>query len=447
MTNKRASFMAIGGACAALLLGGTITASATTPPTTPAGGSAAGGAAGSGWAVTTDDCVDPAAATEKITGDVMVGSIMPLSGGGPAILFAPVKDGFAAAIEYADETKVLGDQKIGLQIQDDQYKAELTPGALTKLLDAKVHVISGVIGTPNNEAIRQTLNDNCIPQLNNLTGSPQWGESKDFPWTTGALVPYDIETKAYVADLVKQFPNGAKVALYYVDTDFGKVYADTLKAIAADNKIEIVDEQTVGPEDNTPPTSQATSIASKKPDAIIAAPLGLGCGTFLKEIAAKTAADTSWKPRTYVTATCASPLLMAAAGAAADGMITSTNLLNVADPANASNPAVKTYLDYMKKINFQGDVTVASTGWTVGEVTVAILAQAAKSPDGLTRASILNAARNLHYHASLARPGIDYVTNGDADPYPAQSLVLQQFSSASGTFTDLGPVVTQFETK
>lgn len=440
MRNRRLTG-AVAGACVAALLAGAGSVAATTPPGTAAPGG------GEGWKVNTDDCVDPDAANAKIEGEVKIGSIMPLSGGGPAILFAPVKDGFASYIQYANDSKLLGDTKISVAIEDDQYKPELTPGALTKLLDAKVNLIAGVIGTPNNEAIRQTLNDNCIPQLNNLTGAPAWGDVAGFPWTTGGLVPYDVETKAYVGDIAKTFPNGAKVALYYVNTDFGKVYADTLKEVAADNKLEIVDEQTIEAGNNDPPTSQLTSIAPKKPDVIMAIPLGLGCGSFLKEVAAKKAADPSWTPRVYVTATCASPLLMANAGPAADGMITSTNLFNVADPANAADPGVKAYLDYMTSTGFQGDVTVATTGWAIGELTVAILAQAAKSPEGLTRASIMNAARNIRFHASVARPGADYVTNGESDGVPAQSLVLQQFVVATGTFTDLGPLDTSNEAK
>lgn len=137
---------------------------------------------------------------------------------------------------------------------------------------------------------------------------------------------------------------------------------------------------------------------------------------------------------------------MANAGPAADGMITSTNLFNVADPANAADPGVKAYLDYMTSTGFQGDVTVATTGWAIGELTVAILAQAAKSPEGLTRASIMNAARNIRFHASVARPGANYVTNGESDGVPAQSLVLQ-LVVATGTFTDLGPLDTSNEAK
>ena len=456
-TKHRLTGIAGAGVCiAALTIGGTALTSGaataeSTPPSTPATGSTAGtgpvGTPAENWKVNTDDCVDPAAANAKIEGEIKIGSIMPLSGGGPAILFAPVKDGFAAYIQYANEHKLLGDVKLSVSIEDDQYKPELTPGALTKLLDGKVSLLSGVIGTPNNESIRQTLNDNCIPQLNNLTGSPKWGEAKEFPWTTGGLIPYDVETKAYVADMVKNFPNGAKVAVYTVNSDFGKVYLDTIKAIAAENKLEIVDEQTIEPIDGKPPVDQVTSIAAKKPDAILAAPLGLGCGAFLKEVAAKKKADSSWQPRIYATATCASPLLMANAGEAADGIISSTNLLNVADPANAENPGVKEYLAFMKQIGFEGDVTVATTGWAIGELTVAILAQAQKSPEGLTRASIINAARSIRFHSTVQREGADYVTNGEADPYPAQSMAITQFDAKKGVFVDIVPMETSFETK
>ena len=48
-------------------------------------------------------------------------------------------------------------------------------------------------------------------------------------------------------------------------------------------------------------------------------------------------------------------------------------------------------------------VPTSAAGWTYAEVTVEILRRAAESPEGLTQASIINAARNFDYHA-VARP-------------------------------------------
>ncbi len=55
----------------------------------------------------------------------------------------------------------------------------------------------------------------------------------------------------------------------------------------------------------------------------MAAPLGAGCPTFLKAVADAKAANPGWNPIVYLTNTCASPLILGAAGPAANGLYTS----------------------------------------------------------------------------------------------------------------------------
>lgn len=398
------------------------------------------------WTVNTDDCIDPDAANAPIEGTVKIGSAMPLTGGVAAAAFAPAKGGFEAYIKYANEKQLLGpDMTIEATIEDDQYNKDLTPGAVSKQIDAGANLFSGIIGSPNNAAVRDTLNEECIPQLNALTGSPAWGDPENYPWTTGILVPYTVESKVYAAQMAEQYPEGAKVALFYVNNEFGQVYADAFKELAADYNLEIVDEQTIEATDAAPPTSQITSIASKAPDVIMAVPLGAGCIGFLTELANAKAQNAGWAPATYITNTCASSLILGAAGAAADGLYTSGNLKDITAPANADDPAVKEYLDYMAAQGLSDIAATAAAGWTTAEATVAILKQAMESPEGLTRASIINAARNFVYTPTLAREGVVDKSMGVEDPFLAESLQVLQYDADTATFTDIGSLITQFE--
>ena len=145
---------------------------------------------------------------------------------------------------------------------------------------------------------------------------------KNFPWSSGLLAPYNTETAIYVEDMKSNFPSGAKVAVFNVNSDFGQDYKDAFQKLAPDAKMQIVDTQTIEGEDSNPPTSQVTSIASKKPDIILAVPLGAQCISFLKEIANAKATTPGWNPRIYLTATCASPFILGIAGAPADGVLT-----------------------------------------------------------------------------------------------------------------------------
>ncbi len=60
----------------------------------------------------------------------------------------------------------------------------------------------------------------------------------NYPWTTGGLIPYDKESKAYATQMKQQFPSGANVALFSVNSEFGQVYVDAFKEIAGEGGID-----------------------------------------------------------------------------------------------------------------------------------------------------------------------------------------------------------------
>ena len=400
-----------------------------------------------GWTVDASACADPARAEQPITGTVKIGSVMPLSGG-PAAAFRAIKDGFEMYINMASARGLLPGYKITADIRDDQYDATQTPGVVDGSINDGVDLFSGIIGSPDNLAVRDKLNHQCIPQLEALTGSPAWGQIADYPWTTGALVPYNIEASVYATKL-KELKPGAKVALYYVDSELGKAYIDEFKKQAGLLGLEIVDEQTIQSNVYDPPVSQVASIAGKLPDAIIAIPLGLQCPAFLNELANAKAQNTAWLPLVFITNTCASRLFLGLAGPAAEGVYTSNNLVDSNDPKNAGNPGVKAFIEAYNAAGLRGDPGVTEAGWNVGETTVAILNAALKTGT-LSRKSIIEAARNLTFTPSLARqsptsPGVRYKMNGAEDSNAFESLQVLQWRVASETFTEIGDPITDFE--
>ncbi|MEP1125587.1 MAG: ABC transporter substrate-binding protein, partial [Ilumatobacter sp.] len=146
-------------------------------------------ASGAAFAVDTSLCEDPDAATAVIEDTIKIGTSIPLSGG-PAVLFAPFGDGQQAYVDYYNaEFGGVNGQQLELVVKDDQYTADLTVANVDELVfDDEVDLISGVIGSPNNLAVQEDLNAQCIPQLNAATGAPNWGDVGELPWTTGLLV-------------------------------------------------------------------------------------------------------------------------------------------------------------------------------------------------------------------------------------------------------------------
>jgi branched-chain amino acid transport system substrate-binding protein len=410
----------------------------TTPSSTGADSTtSSSGAPAKAWTVDTSKCPDQAAVEAPITGTLTIGSVQPLSGT-PAVAFAPVTDGFKLYLDYANKNKLLDGITLAANIKDDQYDATQTPGAVSSLIDSKVNIFSGIIGTGDNQAVVDTLNQECIPQLLNLTGAPEWGNVAKYPWTTGALVPYDIEARIYATALKGIIGNGGTVGLFTVNNDFGKTFADAFKKAATANGLKVVVEQTIEEPDQAPPTNQVGAIAAAKPDAVMTVPLGLQCPIFLKELVNAKAASSGWDPKVFMTNTCASHLLITLlAAGAGDKVYTSTNILDPADPANAANPGVKAFTDAYNAAGLKGDVGTTAVGWSVAEDTVAILVKAQKAGT-LTRKSIIEAARNSTFTPSLGIPGAQYKMNGETDGFSFQTLQVEQWNEATKSFTNIG---------
>ena len=411
----------------------------STPPSTdlgplPTGGSAPGsdGSDSGPWHVDTSAC--PPDVSSPITGTIVVGSVAPQTGGLVSVVYAPVIKGFKAYIDHAAAQQLLGQTGLDLVVADDQGDPALTPVAVSGVLAAGASIVSGIIGSADNLAVRAHLNASCIPQLMALGTSARFGDVSAAPWTVGGLVPVTVETAVYVNSIVRQQGERAKVALLVTDDSEGQTFANSFAAAAGDTSISVIGRQTVPAGVIDPPNRQLLEIASTKPDAIVASLAGAACVTFLTELARVRAALGDWDPTVYIASGCADPSILSLAGAAADGVLTSSNL-RTDDPAFVTAMAGAGVTD----------LAAAAEGWTAAEVTVAILRQAQSSSDGLTRASIIDAARRLAYTPSLARPGVQFTTDGSDDAYLAESLQVIRFHAADATFSDVGPLIAQFE--
>jgi len=101
------------------------------------------------------------------------------------------------------------------------------------------------------------------------TGAAKWGDSKDYPWTTGFQPDYRTEAQIYGKYILKEKPN-AKVAVLYQNDDFGKDYLNGLHATFGDRYGKMVTEATYEPTDPTI-DSQITSLQGSGADVLVVA--------------------------------------------------------------------------------------------------------------------------------------------------------------------------------
>ena len=132
---------------------------------------------------------------------INIGTSLPQSG-----IYAPftaILKGEKAFFNYTNANggvTVAGKKyKINLVAKDDQYIASQTVTNVQSMIsDNNTFALFNVVGTKNNLAIRNTVNQECVPDLYAASGATQWGNHQ-YPWLIGSeLVPYPLEVKTFV---------------------------------------------------------------------------------------------------------------------------------------------------------------------------------------------------------------------------------------------------------
>lgn len=392
------------------------------------------GADAGGFAIDTADCVtDPSSVT--IEGDtIKLGTSLPQSGQYAA--FNNINLGQQAYFRYVNDElggiDVGGKKyKVELVATNDEYAADKTVANVTSLVeDDDVFALFNVVGTKNNLAIRDYVNENCVPNLFAATGSPAWG-NREYPWLIGTfLVPYPLEMQALVTYLAETKPD-AKIAILRANDDFGRSYSETLESLIEGTDLTIVAEETYDPE-STEVASQVTSLASSGADVWVLGATLLPCPFGLNN-----AAEAGWKPLTYMSGTCTSKTLMDIAGANGDGVISVAPLMDPNDPQWAQNEAMTLYKEKIAAYGEGADPAngIVAYGWTVAALFEELMSRVEEP----TRLGVMEAARELSdvQGVGLQLPGATW-TVGEDDWFLGENFNLVQYSVADGYFTTIG---------
>ncbi len=385
-----------------------------------------------------DTSACPAEATAAFEGDtIKFGVSLPQSG-----LYSAFNDilvGAQAHVDYVNEelggVEVAGEQyQIELVAKDDAYEAQKTVNNVNELVaDEGVFGLFSVVGTKNNLAIRETLGEQCVPDLFAATGAAAWGNA-DYPWLLGTpLVPYPAEMKALVDYLQDEQPD-ATVAILRASDDFGKTYSEVFASLIEGTDITIVDEETYNPE-QFDTKSQITSLAASDADVLILGATLLACPDALTNVK-----DSGWEPLVYMSGTCTSKTIISLSGDAADGVLSVASFMDPADPQWESNEQMALFKEKVAAYAPDADLDsgVIAFGWSAGAMLTETLT---RSPE-LTRASVMETARNLTglEDIGLMVPGAVFNVGAD-DWFLGETFNLMRYSLANGYFEVLqGPI-------
>jgi branched-chain amino acid transport system substrate-binding protein len=377
---------------------------------------------------------------------ITIGSTLPLSG--PASLYARIGTGMKAYFSYINSRKSKVDGKRGvygrqilLNIYDDQYSEAQTIVQTRKAVEQDhVFAMLGGLGTENQQAVRQYLNDKKVPQLYVSTGLSEFGTKyKDYPWTIGWQPDY-VQEGILMGRYAKQNLPNAKIAVLYQNDSYGQEWLYGFQKTVGASAIVASQSYPRG----------GGAAAVQAPTARLRAS---GADTFVV-IATPTESITAlvvayrlgWKPNKLVNSVGATDAFMTAAQNSAgspdavNGVVSTTYAKDPSDPSYANDPQVKLYKQIMTKYapSFPEprDDSLFFYGMAKADTFVQALYRAGKNP---TRQTVMNAVSHLTIKNDpwLLKGASLRTSPGSAFPIRYQKL--RRFNA--GHFTEFGDLV------
>jgi branched-chain amino acid transport system substrate-binding protein len=366
---------------------------------------------------------------------ILIGGTAPLSG--EASSAGAVSRGAAAYFAYVNARGGVNGRKIEYKVLDDGYDPGRTIQAVRQLVQQdRVFAIFNTLGTSNNLAIRDFLNQSAVPQLFVASGATTWGRDfKKYPWTIGYIPSYQTEGIVLARQVLKTKPR-ARIAVLYQDDDYGKdLLAGFRRGLAAKARqlVKAVGYDPTGADVN----SQVAELRATKADVFMV--FAFGKFAIQAEIQA---AKLGWRPQVYVNAVASSTSLMTIAkltGAASviKGAVSIVFFKDPSDPRWAKDPGIALFQRVMRAA---GASDLKNGYYVAGMASAFTLVDALrKAGKNLTRAGTMAAARSLNEtNNPFVIPGIA-VKTGRADGFPIQQVALERWTGGNWSiFT--GPV-------
>lgn len=363
---------------------------------------------------------------------IKIGSSYPFSG--PASAYSAIPRALNGFFAKLNEAGGVNGRKVEFVTYDDGYEPQRALANARRLVDQdKVFALVNPLGTANNVAMRDYLNQQQVPQLFVATGATLFGSQQaEFPWTSGWQPTYQTESRVYAQYLKAEKPN-ARVAVLLQNDGFGKDLLGGFTKGIEGSGIRVVAQETYEPTDPTV-APQVKKLAAS------------GADVFLDITTPKagaqaiaTVAQTGWKPLHILNAVASSKtqVLKPVGFQYAQGILTASYFKTADDPRWADDPAMKALRADLAKYapEAEPEDPYSVYGWLVGQSLVATLEKMTEP----TRAAFMEASKHLDLSPELMLPGITIRTDGAGDPYPIEAMQMARFSGES--FTLVGEVI------
>lgn len=377
---------------------------------TACGRGSSGGSGGSG-----SNGSDPGITASSIK----LGGSYPFSG--PASAYGTIGVAAKAYFDWLNAKGGVNGRKIEFTTLDDGYEpARALQNAKQLVEQNKVFALFNTLGTANNLAAWDYLNQNKVPQVFVATGASEFGaDPSKHPWTIGWQPDYVSEARVYAEYLKKNKPN-AKVAALYQNDAFGKDLLNGFKSAIQGSGVSVTAAESY---EVTDPTvdSQVSKLATSKADVF----LDITTPKFGAQ-AIHRLTEVNWKPLHILNNVAASKtLVLKPAGlAASKGIVSVSYFKDPEDPRWANDPAMMEYKAGLKQYAPKADPNEPFNvyGWAAANT----MAEALKQMKSPTRQALMDTVRNMNLNIPLLLPGVSVQTS-PTDGYPIQDMQIMQF--------------------
>jgi branched-chain amino acid transport system substrate-binding protein len=431
-TKSRLSAAAIAAAAAIAGLTACSSSKNTDPPASTGAGTGAATSTSTtspaAFQVNTSDCADPATVSQQVTDTWKIGYSLPLSGPIAGVVQYYL-EGWKARINAFNAAGGANGVKIAVDYADDQYTPDKAKANATKFIQSD-HVNSMItFGTGQMTAMADLQNSECVPLLYPSSSLQEYRDISQYPWTVEFLPSGVAEATYDVKYIQSQFPNGARVGVAQNQNQSGvseyKAFAEAAKGTNV--KIVVV-------ADETNPNAAATQLAAAHVDVVYNAGINTDCGPLVIALG-----RIGFKPKfTLNPDTCSNTSAYVQAGQASDGNVVPAYVKNPTDPSLAKDPGLQAYLSQVTTPDKDNAVAVA--GWVAADLTVNTIKQAAAMPGGLSRQTVIQAARDQNYTCPMLVNGVTWVsTTTQLTGFSGfQTMV---WNAATQKFSPSGPII------
>jgi branched-chain amino acid transport system substrate-binding protein len=351
---------------------------------------------------------------------IKLGGSYPFSG--PASAYRSIAVGARAHFKSVNAEGGVDGRKIEFVTLDDAYEPPRAVQNARRLIQQEeVFALFNTLGTPNNVAIWDFVNEQEVPHLYVATGASAWGaDIEGHPWTTGWQPDYVTESQVYADFLEKEKPQ-AKVAVLYQNDAFGEDLLNGFKDAIKGTDIEVVAEESYEVTDPTV-ASQMSKLASSDADTF----LNITTPKFSAQaIAAQ--AKLGWKVLHILNNVGASKkLVLEPVGLEnAQGIVSTSYFMDPEDPQWADDPAMVEYKEGMERFEPRADPEdpFHVYGWAVANTMV----RALEGMEEPTRDALMDSVRNMDEEIPILLPGIELKMDGSNDTYPIEAMQIMRF--------------------